>query len=227
MKNIRFRFYDASQAEKDGKKMTMIDRAIMLRSDLTHSEIQFDENRGGVSFSSTMADGADGCRFMYIQYSHPKRWRTLELMVSDSEEIALWSSCCSDADMEWAWQETYKQGCTYKGTIQEGQDVFCAKVQDITVYQGKNHIRYDAIGLLSFALEKSPSVWRNVQRWAMWTWTAIIKPDPINVWCSEECSKKFNVMVLLIGIIRVTEIDPQDQYDYLRNLRGVKEVKCG
>lgn len=204
MKIIRCRFYDAKQAEADGKPMTAVDRLIMLRSNLTHEEIQFGHNRGYISFSSTMADGANGCRFKYIQYSNPKRWRTLEFQVSDIEERILWFSCCEDADIPRDWQQ--EPGFTY------------------TIYQGQNHIQYDLIGLMSFALEKSPSTWRNIQRWALWAWTAVIRPDPKKVWCSEECCKKFNIMNLDIGQVPKTEIDPQDSYDYKRNLKGVKEL---
>ena len=38
-------------------KLTMTDRLIMLRSRFTHTEIEFPEIYGGISFSATMADG--------------------------------------------------------------------------------------------------------------------------------------------------------------------------
>jgi hypothetical protein len=223
MKTLRYRFYDAKAAELDGKPMTAVDRLIMLRSNLTHAEIQFDTNRGEVSFSSTPAECADGCRFMYIQYSHPKRWRTLQIQVEDTEEQAAWVKACQLADMETDWQ-SQNHPCTFKGTTQEGQDVMACSCKDITVYHGPDHIRYDLIGLMSFALEKSPTWWRNIQRWALWAWTVIIRPDPVKMWCSEACSVVFNSMILLQGRISHTEIDSQDLYDYLRNLKGVKEI---
>jgi hypothetical protein len=215
MKTIRFRFYDAVAAEKDGVKPTLVDKIIMSRSDLVHEEIQFDTNREEVSFSSTKADGADGCRFKFIQYSNPHRWRTLEIKVTDTEEQMAWAKCCKDTDLSMNWQEGLPRRANF----------YKSYIKDEEIYQGPNHIRYDLIGLMSFALEKSPSFWRNVQRWALWAWTVVIRPDPKKVWCSEECTKVFNYILLTCGQIIPTEIDPQESYEKKNVLCGVMEGK--
>ena len=205
MKTIKHRYWDAKRAKADGKPLTAVDILILLRSDLTHEELQFGENRYYVSFSSTLADDANGCRFKYIQYTHPKRWRTLVEDIIDSEEQILWNACCSYADLPNDWQ---------------------LRPQKIGMpIQGPNHIRYDYIGLLSFALEKSPSIWRNIQRWAMWGWTVIFRPSPFSVWCSESCCKVWNAIHSFIGEFIQTEIDPQKSYEIRKSWKGVKEVK--
>ena len=205
-KTIQYWFWDARQAQKDGKKMTAVDIAILLRSDLTHVEKRFDANRGYVSYSSTSADDADGGRFKYIDYSHPKRWRVLAFEVTDSEEQMIWEKCCDKADMPYDWQEN-------TNLYFDGKK-----------YQGPNHIRYDFIGLLSFALEKSPTWWRNIQRWAMWFWTVIIKPDPNKEWCSESTSDVWNRAAMMYGKFERVEIDPQEMWDTMKKFKGVRVV---
>ena len=204
MKTITHRYWDARRAKEDGKPLTAVDIAIMLRSDLTHEELQFGENRGWVSFSSTLADGANGCRFKYIQYSNPKRWRTLVEEIEDGEEQLLWDYCCIAADLDNQWRKPIP-----------------AKSP---IHYGPNHLKYDKLGLLSFALEKSPSVWRNIQRWVMWGWTCIIKTDPYGVWCSEVCCKMWNKITSLIGRFAKTEIDPQESYEIRKSWKCVKEI---
>jgi hypothetical protein len=224
MKTTKHNYWDAKQAKADGKPLTAVDIAIMLRSDLTHEELQFGENRNYVSFSSTLADGANGCRFKYIQYTHPKRWRTLVEDITDSEEQILWNQCCIAADLPNDWQ-TMPYDCSYSMSAIIGDDMTACTCSDITIYQGPKHLKYDKIGLLSFALEKSPSVWRNIQRWAMWGWTVIIRPDPHSVWCSESCCKMWNKICSLIGRFMNTEIDPQESYEIRKSWKGVGEIE--
>jgi hypothetical protein len=222
---IRHRFWDARRAQADGKPLTAVDLAILLRSNLTHEELQFGENRGNVSFSSTMADGANGCRFKYIEYSHPHRWWTLEEDITDVDEYVLWAVCCDAADLPYNWQVNLSPSGSYTVSTEIGKDL-CATLtcSNITTYQGQDHLRYDKLGLLSFALEKSPSIWRNIQRWSMWAWTVVFKPDPSKVWCSEACCKMWNKTTSLIGWFIPTEIDPQESYETRKSWKGVTEI---
>jgi hypothetical protein len=81
------RSYNAREAVRHGKALTAVDRMILMRSDpLTHSEFQFSDRFNGLSFSSTMQDGDDGCRFKAISYSHPERWTTLIIPMDDDQE---------------------------------------------------------------------------------------------------------------------------------------------
>jgi hypothetical protein len=97
-KPIIFHAWDAVQARKDGKKLTWTDLVIMMRSKYTHLEVEF-VDRAKLSFSSTMAGKADGCRIMPINYSNPKRWKSIEFVVSDAVEEKMWKEVCKMADV--------------------------------------------------------------------------------------------------------------------------------
>jgi len=197
MKTLTFRFYDALAAKKDGKKLSWIDCMILLRSKLTHAELQFDVDRGGVSFSSTMADKANGCRFKFISYTHPLRWRSVSIDIKDEQEEAIWVWACDMAGMMSTWP--------YKLPAYLIQHKGCE-----IIYQGESHKKYDAPGLLSFALRKSSKWWLNIIRGGVWCWTAVVKPDPDKVWCSEACAIVWNCG----GIKQIfpTEISPEELY---------------
>ena len=91
------RGYDPDAAEKQGVKKTLTDRLIQLRSKLTHSEFQFSQRYGSVSFSFTLADHVKGARFKKITYTHPTRWEvarftrawieTRKLSISENERL--------------------------------------------------------------------------------------------------------------------------------------------
>jgi hypothetical protein len=86
----KIRSYNARQAELFGKEMDLIDRLVLVKSDpLTHTEFQFSERYGCISFSSTLQDGSKGCRFKDISYSHPEYWNTQwEEYTNDEEDRA-------------------------------------------------------------------------------------------------------------------------------------------
>jgi hypothetical protein len=55
----------------------------------THCEFQFSAKYSNVSFSSTLRDGAKGCRFKQIDYTaNPERWNTLIVPLTDEQEVA-------------------------------------------------------------------------------------------------------------------------------------------
>lgn len=85
---MKLRCYNAVRAEKFGKKLTPVDQLILRRSyPHTHTEIQFGPDYDNISFSATIRDGANGCRFKKIDYTlHPERWDTLEIPVTPNEE---------------------------------------------------------------------------------------------------------------------------------------------
>ena len=96
---MKYHSYSPTLAKLHGKKPTWIDRMIGMRSDLAHTEIQFSDRYGGISFSATMADDCKCARFKMISYSHPERWLTTELSVSDEQEDAVFKKCCEMAGM--------------------------------------------------------------------------------------------------------------------------------
>ena len=84
----KIRSYNYVRAEIFGKKPTWMNRAISLRSKpQVHTEIQYSERFNSISFSSTMQDGDNGCRFKEIKYSHElQRWDTVIAPMTDEEE---------------------------------------------------------------------------------------------------------------------------------------------
>jgi hypothetical protein len=80
--------YDARNAEKHGKKMTDIQKIIMVVSDpFAHTEFQFSLRKNCVSHSATMQGESDGSRFESINYNiHPERWLGLTLPMTDEQE---------------------------------------------------------------------------------------------------------------------------------------------
>lgn len=91
--DCKIQSFNAYRAEKFGYKLSGIDRLIMRRSFLhTHTEIQFSERYGNISFSATMADGAKCCRFKDINYTkHPERWDTIIIPLTDNEEDLIYA----------------------------------------------------------------------------------------------------------------------------------------
>ena len=205
MATIKFWFWDAAAAKKDGKPLTWVDRIIMLRSSLTHAEIQF-VDRGGVSFSATMADGVDGCRFKYIGYSHPQRWKCLTFEVPETVEAAMWATACQMAGLWTTWQRDF--------------DVAAGKI-----YRGITAVKYDLHGLLSFALRKSGKLWLDAVRGIVWCWTAPFKPSEHAVWCSEACALVWNsgwkqYFGYSDRVVNPTELSPEELYNKLKEKKA-------
>ena len=78
---LSWRFYDA---RADGAKISLAGRGILIVSDpLIHQETKFSD---GMSFS---AEFGIGPRIKSILYSHPERWKTINLswITQEDEEI--------------------------------------------------------------------------------------------------------------------------------------------
>jgi len=86
--NCKIRSYNAIRAEIFGKKLTWVDKLILLRSrPHTHTEFQFSDRYDRISFSATMAEGSNCAGFKNIRYSHVReRWDTVELPFTDEQE---------------------------------------------------------------------------------------------------------------------------------------------
>lgn len=93
-----------------------------------HTERQFSETFGNLSFSSTTADGADGCRFKLIEYSHPEYWDTVEREVTRDQELSMFLKACKMADVQ-----------VREITELVEWDV----IRPDAIVQGPNHTRYD------------------------------------------------------------------------------------
>ena len=93
MSDCILRFYNARQAANlDGKKLTPVDRIIMSVSDpLVHTEFQFSDRKNSVSHSATMRGDFNCSRDLQIKYTHPLRWTSLILPMTDQQEEKAWS----------------------------------------------------------------------------------------------------------------------------------------
>lgn len=89
---LKLRCYNAKRAQRFGKPLEPSDMAVLLISNpLIHCELQFSQSYAEISFSSTLKNGAKGCRFLQIEYSHPERWDTLYLPVTCQQEDAAYA----------------------------------------------------------------------------------------------------------------------------------------
>lgn len=169
--NCKAMHYNARAAKADGKQLSAMDRIIMLRSNFTHSEFQFSKRYFNVSWSFTLADGADGSRFKMIKYSHPKRWESDVIYLSNAQEGILFLEACRLADTD---ELNIAHYC-----IDYDKYIMNA------IEQGKNHWKYDTKGLLTHATKKSKKWWLNLIRQFTWCWTKLISPAKSKMWCSE------------------------------------------
>lgn len=89
----KIRFFNAIRAEEYGRKLTAVDKVILLRSTPhVHVEFQFSERYVNISFSATMQDNAKCCRFKEIDYTeNPERWDTIILNLTDKQEDAAYA----------------------------------------------------------------------------------------------------------------------------------------
>lgn len=84
---MKIQTYNPVRAEIFGKKPTMTQRLIMLRSGKTHTEAQFSDLFDNISCSATRMDGSNCVRFKDIKYSHlAQRWDTVDVPMSPEGE---------------------------------------------------------------------------------------------------------------------------------------------
>jgi hypothetical protein len=66
-----------------------------------HTELQFSDTYGGLSFSATTIDKTACCRLKKILYSHEEeRWDTVEIEVTEEQERAMFGKACEMADVD-------------------------------------------------------------------------------------------------------------------------------
>lgn len=83
MADCIIRAYNGRRAEMFGDKMTLVQRAIFLKSFWLHTEWQFSERYNNVSFSAAIGEGA---RFKDITYKHGYRWDDVIIPLDDAGE---------------------------------------------------------------------------------------------------------------------------------------------
>lgn len=127
MANIALKFFDPRAAKAAyGRKYTLMDRLIMLRSELVHVEVVFSGRYGYISFSATLRDGCWCCRFKYIKYSHPLQWRTVVVSMTNEEEDMAWQEACRMAGLPITWntiQWDYGKGLEHNNCFYSRQAI--------------------------------------------------------------------------------------------------------
>ena len=154
MANCYLQSYNARIAKAEGKKLSFIEKLILLRSDPhTHSEIQFSERYDHISFSATLRDGCKCCRFRQIYYhKHPNRWKTDVIPFNVEQEDMAWREACRLAGLPVDWRheqliDNYRHNNCY--------------------YHAKYATKYDIWG--------QPC---HISKWNIW------KPNLEKIWCS-------------------------------------------
>ena len=92
MSDCYIKSYNLVRAAIFGKKPTFVQWLISQRSTPhVHDEFQFSARYDNVSFSATMMDKAKCVRPKQITYSHPERWDTVIISMTDEEEDLAWA----------------------------------------------------------------------------------------------------------------------------------------
>ena len=119
-----------------GDKLTGTQRAIGWRSNGLHTEIHFSPDYGGIWWSCTTADGADGCRFKMINRSHPYRQSVVRIYVTKEQEARLFAKACEMADLNGTMSELMldigKDGACFYGPDAIKYDKWGARLSFIT-----------------------------------------------------------------------------------------------
>jgi len=87
--------FNAKRAhELDSYQLGNIEKIISTTGWATHTEFRFSERYRARSFSATMAEGLNCCRWKDIDYEkHPLRWDGLMIDLTDAEEdMAFWTA---------------------------------------------------------------------------------------------------------------------------------------
>lgn len=165
---IKYHSFD-SKADPTYKE-TVADWFIGWRSYLKHTEIEFPEIYGGISFSATNADNCKCARFKMIDYTkHPKRWKTVLIPVTREECDLIFAEASRMAGLGLWWKN-------YRNKVLDG----IAPMPYGNIVYGPNALKYDLIGLLSFTTR----------------WT-IIRPHSKWIWCTEACLKALKAGLIL------------------------------
>ncbi len=87
MADCKIQSYNAIRAQIFGKKLTMTQRIILMRCGwFTHNEFQYSGRYNQISHSATLMEGSRGSRFKLIRYTHPERWDTVIVPLTDEQE---------------------------------------------------------------------------------------------------------------------------------------------
>ena len=171
MRTMSFNLY---RAMLFGYKPTAIQRLIYLRSDHVHMELQFSSRYGGISFSSTLMDGVDGCRFKMIEYSHPDYWDEAYIPVTWEQENKMFIKACEMAGTG-ILKEYAERGQQH---IEDARTACHPNLTSGRPYYGPNHVKYDKMGAgISY-----------ITQWKLW------KPHKKKMVCNRACCE-----VILVG----------------------------
>jgi hypothetical protein len=202
---IEIKTVNAKMKRMYGDKLTWTEKGIERRSNGLHVELRFSTRYGRISFSCTLADGVGGCRFKMIGYSHPYRWSTIRIAVTEEQEARLFAKACEMADISISKADFW--ALTPPAVVDLANET--------GVLYGPNHIKYDKWGA-TFSFISKHRIWRM---------------HPANMICNEAVA---NVMLVdWPGLLDVNNgktgkiVDPAtitpDQFHYLAEYYFNKE----
>lgn len=148
-KYIKIRTKNAKMLMMYGDKLTASEWLRKARTNGLHVEVQFSDRYGSISFSSTLSDGCNGCRFKMIGYSHSYRWSTIYIAVTADQEVRLFVKACEMADIV--------SDSTYRTDDTEGW-YYVNKDDEGCIY-GPDHIKYDK-GAAFFSFISKRNIWK-------------------------------------------------------------------
>lgn len=151
-----------------GKRLwSIFDKSLKDVDDLVHTEIMFSERYGSISFSATLEDGCKCARFKLIKYSHPERWTTEEVPMTDEQEDAAFAKACRLADV-------YRmEMADVTMSIKQAMDIpWLAQGfahYEIKCFYGPHAVKYDTLGVILCNLSRR----------------RILPSNPKRYWCTE------------------------------------------
>ncbi len=149
---------NAVRAEIFGLKLSFTSKLILLRSTPhDHTEYQFSERYGYISFSSTLQDNDKGTRFKHIQYRHQKeRWDDVVVHMTNREEDRAWREATKMLGMGY---DLVGQLChVTKSKIWKPSEkkIWCTKAVGRVVYAGRTDF-WDFLNMFDLTTELIPS----------------------------------------------------------------------
>ncbi len=131
MADCKIRSYNAVRAAMFGKKLTKTQWLILRRCGWwTHNEYQYSGRYNSISHSATLADGANCSRFKLIEYTHPERWDTVIVPMTDEQEDRAFAKAMALSGMLVSWDDVV-QMCLDKEPV-----------------YGSKAVKYDTVGQL-------------------------------------------------------------------------------
>jgi hypothetical protein len=162
-KYIKLRTKNAKMMQLYGDKLTFSEAMRVMRTNGLHTELEFSDRYGDISFSSTLSGGCNGARFKMIGYSHPYRWSTVYIPVTAEQEAVLFKKGCEMAGLDNSMRRQMIEialglrGCVnpFEAIVSGCEHLY----KDNSCFFGPNHIQYDK-GAAFFSFISKRNIWK-------------------------------------------------------------------